>query len=371
MSWPLLFTATLVSEGTGLVFCALFEGRAAQNGCFDLYLAEEGETPPAREYLEFIQQKIPVRSEALYQVYQNENTQFLDHILDSDVTYYGYGYEGDPVMRYSDYVRLREIAGYEEVSALQGQYLLHCRRYLKDVLEECMEPVTVGDTVLTPGGVHTEHFLQEFDSENGNGYLLIVPDEAAEKLSVHHTAYAAATVSPVSREQLKELIRIEEERMGTGNYDTVITRTGQKEDAALSTAAFVFPLYFVSLALIMTAATILTIQQLSECGRYRRQFALLGKLGMDRREMEKTLRTQFLIYYAMPAIPPVLIGVPFILQVGKGPEPGVLVGAGSPWVIACAALAVFLAVYLIYIVTAYSSLKRKVLLDVPASVTCI
>lgn len=48
----------------------------------------------------------------------------------------------------------------------------------------------------------------------------------------------------------------------------------------------------------MTAATILTIQQLSESDRYSRQFELLRKLGMGRREMSKALGWQFAIYYS-------------------------------------------------------------------------
>lgn len=123
----------------------------------------------------------------------------------------------------------------------------------------------------------------------------------------------------------------------------------------------VFPLFYLALALTMTAATILTIQQLSESERYRRQFALLQKLGMARREMAKALRDQFAIYYALPAVPPVLIGVPFLLHLAHAPEPGVMVGASSPGVIAVTALAVFLLIYAVYIVLAYTSLKRNVL----------
>ena len=89
----------------------------------------------------------------------------------------------------------------------------------------------------------------------------------------------------------------------------------------------------LALALTMTAATILTIQQLSETERYKRQFQLLQKLGMDRREMAKALGHQFAIYYALPAVPPVLIGVPFILHLAHAPEPGVMVGMSSPGVI--------------------------------------
>ena len=82
---------------------------------------------------------------------------------------------------------------------------------------------------------------------------------------------------------------------------------------------------------------------------------------MGRREMAKTLRTQFAIYYALPAVPPVLIGAPFILHLAHAPEPGVMVGASSPAVIVCAALAVFFLIYAVYILLAYTSLKRNVL----------
>ena len=44
-------------------------------------------------------------------------------------------------------------------------------------------------------------------------------------------------------------------------------------------AMVVFPLYYLALVLTMTAATILTVQQLSETDRYRGQFALLCLRG--------------------------------------------------------------------------------------------
>ncbi len=130
---------------------------------------------------------------------------------------------------------------------------------------------------------------------------------------------------------------------------------------AAQTVLCVFPLFFLALALTMTAATILTIQQLSETERYRRQFQLLQKLGMDRREMAKALSRQFTIYYALPAVPPVLIGIPFILHLSHAPEPGVMVGMNSPLSIVTISLGIFFLIYAIYILLAYTSLKRNVM----------
>lgn len=72
-----------------------------------------------------------------------------------------------------------------------------------------------------------------------------------------------------------------------GLYDTLYSKADQETEAASMSAMVVFPLYYLALVLTMTAATILTVQQLSETDRYRGQFALLRKLGMDRREMRR------------------------------------------------------------------------------------
>ena len=82
---------------------------------------------------------------------------------------------------------------------------------------------------------------------------------------------------------------------------------------------------------------------------------------MDRLEMAKALSRQFAIYYALPAVPPVLIGVPFILHLAHAPEPGVMVRMSSPGNIAAISLGIFFLIYAIYILLAYTSLKLNVL----------
>ena len=126
-------------------------------------------------------------------------------------------------------------------------------------------------------------------------------------------------------------------------------------------AMTVFPLYYLALVLAMTAATILTVQQLSETDRYRRQFELLRKLGMDGTEMGRALRRQFALYYAMPVLPAGIIGVAFVRNLGGAVEPGTLTGLYSPGIITAAALGLFFLLYGIYILMAYTSLKRTVL----------
>ncbi len=360
----MIFTATLISEGAGLVFRGLFAGRAAENACFDLYIGTAGDGPVSQDYFDFIQDNISVERELHYCVYQAEDSRVMDYVERMGEDYYRY-FDRDPVLRYSDYAALRAIAGYPPVELKPGEYLIHCRAYLEKHLTGYTQPISLGGASLIPGGVHAEHLLQNYDTGNGARYVLVVPDEAAEGLLVFHHAYAAKTAQPVTEAQFDVLCdinyRLGEQNLPEPIYDEIHTRASEKAEEAAQTVLFVFPLFYLALALTMTAATILTIQQLSETERYRRQFQLLQKLGMDRREMAKALSRQFTIYYALPAVPPVLIGIPFILHLSHAPEPGVMVGMNSPLSIVTISLGIFFLIYAIYILLAYTSLKRNVM----------
>ena len=360
----MIFTATLISEGAGLVFRGLFAGRAAESACFDLYIGAAGDGPVSRDYFDFIQDNISVERELHYCVYQAEDSRVMDYVERMGEDYHRY-FDRDPVLRYSDYAALRAIAGYPPVELKPGEYLIHCRAYLEKHLTGYTQPISLGGASLIPGGVHAEHLLQNYDTGNGARYILMVPDEAAEGLPVFHHAYAAKTAQPVAASQFDLLCdinyRLGEQNLLEPSYDEIHTRASEKAEEAAQTVLVVFPLFYLALALTMTAATILTIQQLSETERYRQQFQLLQKLGMDRREMAKALGRQFTIYYVLPAVPPVLIGIPFILHLSRAPEPGVMVGMNSPGAIAAISLGIFFLIYAIYILLAYTSLRRNVL----------
>ena len=360
----MIFTATLISEGAGLVFRGLFAGRAAENACFDLYIGAAGDGLVSQDYFDYIQDNISVERELHYCVYQAEDSRVLDYVESMGEDYYRY-FDRDPVLRYSDYAALRAIAGYPPVELKPGEYLIHCRAYLEKHLTGYTQPISLGGASLIPGGVHAEHLLQNYDTGNGARYILVVPDEAAEGLPVFHHAYAAKTTQPVTEAQFDVLCdinyRLGEQNLLEPSYDEIHTKASENAEEAVQTVLFVFPLFYLALALTMTAATILTIQQLSETERYRQQFQLLQKLGMDRREMAKALGHQFAIYYALPAVPPVLIGIPFILNLSHAPEPGVMVGMNSPGAIVLISLGIFFLIYAIYILLAYTSLKRNVL----------
>lgn len=357
----LLFTATLISEGSGLLFHAMFQSRAEQTTCFDLFLGSTGpEEACFDDYLDYIGENIPVRTSYQYHIYQGENLQVTQFIRDN--ASYNSDFDYDTLMKASDYTALRAMLGYPEAALEPGTYLIHCMDYLKGQMSGYGEPVTVSGHTLTPSGVRTENFTQSLWDGNGRGFILVVPDEVLEARPISHSIYAAMTVEPLSDPHFRALQSLRDGKDETiEGYDTLFSKAAAENENAAMYAMIVFPLYYLALVLTMVAATILTIQQISESNQYRHQFELLQKLGMDRREMKRTLSRQFAIYYAMPAVPPLLLSVPFLLGLGSVLDPGILAGPGELLAILGIALGLFLSIYLIYILLAYTSLKRNVL----------
>lgn len=366
----MLFTAVLIAEGTGMTFRAMFCNRAVWLSCFDLLFSVEGEeTGVYEECVDYIGENIPCRDTWQYPVYLRDSTEITDHIQNT-IRFYPY-YSRDTVMRVSDYRTLRGMLGYPEIPLEQGQYLIHCQPYVKEAFEDWNEPIRIGKDTLAFEGVHTETFAQYLSGYNGQGFILVVPDEVAESCTVSHNILAVKTTEPVDEvhyRALSDLLNRLEQRVqvydgSTFMYTPVCLYVKSMDDAgvAVMTAMTVFPLFYLALVLTMTAATILTLQQLDETRRYRQQYRLLCQLGMDHREMVKVLKTQLTIYYAMPAVPSVLIGVTFLLRLGQGVEPGTLTGASHPLVLTGMALGLFFLIYGVYILLAYRGLKRNVI----------
>ena len=364
----MLFTATLITEGSGLIFQRLFENRAERNACFD-FLASTGdpEKPEFTWFVDYVKSAFPLRASREYPLYRAETAAVTDYVSEN-TEYYTY-YETDILMRWSDYKALREMLGYAPVTLEPGRYLIHCEPYVAAALRNWNQSLILDGQELAPGGLHTELLAQYLYNVNGQGFLLVVPDTVAEARPVSHTIFAVLTEDPVTETQYEELCTqlrnmgpMGSGAMSLGDFDLLLyCKTADLAEAASMTAMVVFPLFYLALALTMTAAAILTVQQLSETERLRRQFHLLRKLGMDHREMERALGRQLAIYYALPAVPPVLVAMPFLLHMGSLVEPGIMTGTSHPLVIVAAALGLFFLIYGIYVLLAYASLRRNVL----------
>ena len=362
----LLFTACIISEGTGMIFRSIMENRTKPNSCFDLILSASDKNEEAfRACQNYIMENIFIKDYWQYNIYLSENDDMTDYV--SSNTGYYRNYEYDPVMAKSDYDLLRDMLGYPPVTLNEGQYLIHCQPYVEEELKNWNQRICLGGETFTLKEINTEIFAQHLygNSGNGFGFIIVVSDKAAKSRPVSHIMYTVLTKEQVSEEQYDDLEQLLYKEWEYDGYDNTnfYSKAKEEADVAVMTAMMVFPLFYLALVLIMTASVILAIQQLSETEHYKGQFELLCKLGMERREISKTLGKQFAIYYAMPVIPPILISFSFIVNLAGLVEPGIMVGWSSPAVIAEISMGLFFLIYGVYILLAYTSLRRNVLPD--------
>ena len=100
-------------------------------------------------------------------------------------------------------------------------------------------------------------------------------------------------------------------------YGNVQTKGNRMAEAKSFYAIISFLAFYIALIFIMTTATMLAIQQLSDSEKYKYRYELLKKLGMSEKEINKTIFKQLLYYFAIPMILPIIISIPTILIISQ------------------------------------------------------
>lgn len=201
----LLFTATLIVEGSGMTFSAMFQSRMEKASAFDLYIGTKNEAH-LDAYQDQIRRSVPVTAVRRYAVYQGEDTQVTDYLADH-ASYHKFS-SRDMLMAFSDYAALRAMKGWPAVTLETGEYLIHCQDYLGPSLADYRQPIRISGQTLELAGIETGPLNQNLWDANGHGFVLVVPDELARNCPVSHGAIAAMTEEPVSGEQFAGLCAI-------------------------------------------------------------------------------------------------------------------------------------------------------------------
>ena len=120
-----------------------------------------------------------------------------------------------------------------------------------------------------------------------------------------------------------------------------------------------FSLFYVGLIFMCIAATVLAVQQLSEVSKYRTRYRIASYLGMNGRKIDGLILKQFLFYFGLPALLPMIISFAatwctsqlfdFMLSLSS------LVGSIA------VATGLFLFVYLLYFMASYISFRKNII----------
>lgn len=305
----------------------------------------------------------------------------------------------DTYMKLSDYNRLRSMLGLKKVSLRDGEYLIHIKERIREEVETMKDEITVeGDAgELSFAGYYTEPFSQ--DGHNGGDYVIVVPDFAISSLAPYYAELAVdikgdapadlgkkldglagpkewETEGTDGEEDLDGMYGEETEndfaghKLMSGNNccgsDTIVVmsvsnmvRDNLIPEMKYILSAVIFPCFYIGLVFLCVALTVLSVHQLSDSAKYKFRYSVLGKLGMDRREIRTVILKQFVCYYLCPVFLACVIGGGVsVFMSGKfifytGIHSSVILYFGWTFLL-------FFGIYALYFITAYVSFLRNV-----------
>lgn len=378
-SVSILFLLVFLAVSLGLFFNRRVDGRVNETA-FDFAVGSLYGQKNLQPFKEYVQREIPEAVTADYQVYTSGRRDFGAYFSTENMgKFMSFSHmdamENDCYMAMSVYKELRDMLGMEKVNLEEDKYYMHCSGFAKEKLKRYAgtraltgsgRSIPAGtdrekDAALSFGGAFTGAFFQQEFFGNGSYYLLIVPDRVAKNMQVIEELYVGVAPKELSMEVYKGIAAIAWE-----NQMHVTGKAEIRESGASIVMSLSFPLFYLAFILLAAAATIMTVQILSDLEQERQQFRILQECGMDKAEQRKILQRYFAVYYSFPVLPAAVGGAAVYMAITGSVnwdayQGMTLVGFGEGIGILGVTAGVFFSIYLVYCLSAYISFKKAVL----------
>ena len=402
----LLLVCALLGGAFSFMFTS-YQGQAIDYCMpFDVLIHSPDPGDDFSEEISAIQSYNAIQEQRIYQIYENKtqtmNRYFGTHVATAAETHVdGQGnfipgneyYTYDTYMKLSDYNALQKMLGKEPVTLGEDEYALQTKGRIQRDFGSDIYGVQIesGNKTLSLSQVYTGAFSQ--NGINGADYLLIVPDEICRGMTPYYSVYAADIQGEGTAELRDLLDKVHRHKHGIQTYDeyekdyeegtakeedwqeNLLEATGTDDvvvmiadifvrdidgaDMKFVIASVTFPLEYIALIFVFVALTILSVQQLSDAGKYKFRYDVLKKLGMKRRERNSVIFRQLALYYLVPALAAVAISS--VIAVYAGNQFVLYTGAkGSGVYYFGVSLAIWAGVYVIYFLATYVGFKRGV-----------
>lgn len=379
----ILFMVALVGVSDALMLNQFQNTQAQEKYPFDVCIYSEQTNHEFKDEKELIEKYAQITNSLIYNIYQ-DNTgtcwQYLvEQLPETDSSYY---FQYDTYIRLSDYNSLRQMLGLKPVSLTGNQYLIQTKKRLKKTWIPFTEkPLKIQNADYTCAGIYTEPFEQS--GHNGADYLLVVPDDLTVFMTPYYSLMAAEIKGSLpdtlydqvlaqrgietNNDSYEEIDNyIDNLDRGTGSDAIYISdklvflKDNDTKEMKFLLSTLIFPLFYVGLVFLCVALTVLAVQQLSDSGKYKYRYQLLGKLGMRAKELNQVIFRQLVIYYICPFAGAVLLsgGIVGFISHNFVKYSGI---QAPSWSYFGLALLLFGGVYLIYFIATYIEFKRNIM----------
>ncbi|WP_027291955.1 FtsX-like permease family protein [Robinsoniella sp. KNHs210] len=386
-----LFTLALTAMGVAVSVNEI-AGRSIELNVFDIVILSKNPNSDFSGYRSRIEETVPVEADHLYYIYHNEDQTFRDIRAKAAASYSDLPqeiyveYQYDTYMKYSDYRALCRMLAIDVPQIKENEYIIHCVPALQDAYSEYMHrQVVMNGKTMELNSINTAPFNQADSYGNGMDFIIVVPDEMADKLPVIYQVYTAQTFEPVSSIALENLCA-QDERLeildrnlmvsssDMGAYGTSIPDSGK--DYISGRSAFkknyadvysiMIALFYLALIFVITGATILVTQILSDCGKHKKQYDILRHIGMSTQTVNQTVNKQLAAFFLLPVIPAVVISSSLVFISMNIMQPQsyifpVFEGYGWIWGAIASAVGLLFILYGIYFIAVCKNYKKSII----------
>ena len=212
----------------------------------------------------------------------------------------------------SDYNELRALSGLEPAVLPNDTFGVSWNR---EAVETEMQEIDRNIRQIQVNGIVLNK-AQDADFQDSIGINLftsrtkavyVLPDVAISDLRIATTFYSANTDKPLTYEFAKQF----EENMGTyqrelGNFPPesafIRLNTLQSNEGISNMLLLSLIGTYAALVLLVSSFTMLSVQQLTDAIEQKHRFDIIRKLGVERKECQKTARRQMYFWFGLPVL---------------------------------------------------------------------
>ena len=252
--------------------------------------------------------------------------------VEDSVTYYLYAVPDEAIeaLSLSDYNHLREILGLSPVSIESSEFFVHCDtwNYMDDIrqrLEQQPEITLNGQTLTvaeTP--IRTEP-MEQYQMAGTNGYVLVLPDEAASQLSGEKIRLVMKLEGggyPELRSELRQFLNSGKwlpdiqpgqelpERVTMG----VTVKAWGVANSLTGFTTLSFCGLYLSIIFIILSCSVLAFEQLSAIDKNQKNYAVIDRLGVSAQKQASLVRKELSTVFLIPLFFPIVLTI--LLVVG-------------------------------------------------------
>lgn len=282
-------------------------------------------------------------------------------------------------MGLSDFNQLRKMLGYKEVSLKKNEFTT---QWITTEDNESIEEYIKAHSTLNIAGhklkissaPYYKESIGQYIYDSFLGGLIILPDAWCESLTLASKDFYGNTTEKMSFDGAVKLEQEDIPNWFTNNYDNILSKEHQANPLIIrlkvaetnvilnATLGMRILGIYGGTVLLMISLTVLALQQLSDSIEHKGRYNILGKLGIDHKEIGRIIFKQISIYFIIPIVLAVIGFYIFLytFQSVNSTLIGLYIGDKAFVFNISISLLLIILIYVCYFMATYYTFKRNV-----------